>query len=214
MAQISVRSKKSDFSKVQGPTVTITVGATKSPFHIHKSLICTSSLFFQKAMSGPWKESKEQTLELPEDNPQAFALYSHWLYFGKFPVIDEGNNHSKEYYDLVNAYVLGGKLLDVKFQNSAIDAIVEKSSAPDPHDGKRYYPFGALISHAYNSTTESATIRKLFVDMHVDAAEAGWLNRELPKEFLYSVVEGFMKKRTAQAKKIKAFDYYVNPSTN
>jgi hypothetical protein len=166
-------------------------------------------------MSGPWKESGEQTFELPEDDPQTFALYSHWLYCGKFPVIYEGNNRYKEYYDLVNAYVLGDKLLDVKFQNSAIDAIVEKSSAPDPHDGKRYHPFRAsLISHAYSRTTESATIRKLFVDMYVDAAEAGWLKRELPKEFLYSVVECFMKKPAAQVKKIKAFDYYVHHSAN
>ncbi|KAJ5853655.1 hypothetical protein N7534_006198 [Penicillium rubens] len=214
MARNSVRSKKSDITKIQGPTVTITVRPSKSPFHIHKSLICTSSLFFQKAMSGPWKESKEQTLELPEDDPQAFALYSHWLYFGKIPVIDEGNNNYKEYYDLVSSYVLGDKLLDVKFQNSAIDAIVEKCSAPDPHDGRCYYPCASVVSYAYISTTESATVRKLFVDMYTDTAEAGWLMRELPKEFLYSVVEGLMKKRTAQTKKIKASEYYVNPSAN
>ncbi|CAG8899964.1 unnamed protein product [Penicillium egyptiacum] len=215
MAQISVRSSEEDIKKIQGPTMTITVGASKEPFHVHEAVICTSSLFFKKAMSGSWKESKEHTLELPEDDPQIFSLYSHWLYFGKIPVIPKEKSQSKEYHDLVEAYVLGDKLLDAKFQNSAIDAIVEKCSEPDAQDGKRWYPGVDAITHAYKRTVKSATIRSLFVDMYVDTATDKWLNREFPKEFLYSVVEGLMKKKkNSETKQIKASEYYVHPSEN
>jgi hypothetical protein len=62
------------------------------------------------------------TVKLPEDDPKIFALYSHWLYLSKIPIVKApekkesiGNIVAKEYLDLVNAYVLGDKLLDSKF---------------------------------------------------------------------------------------------------
>lgn len=206
--------------RIQGPIVAITVGASKEPFHVHESIICNSSLFFKTAMSGSWKESKEHTFKLPEDDPEIFALYLHWLYFAEIPVMlekyaakEEAARHRyKEYHNFVDAYVLGDKLLDGKFQNSIIDAILEMCSTPDAHDGRKYYPSMAVIKHAYIVTTESAGIRKLFVDLFVNTAAAKWLSRELPAEFLYSVAEGLMIKRTSYGGPIKASQYYAKPS--
>ena len=197
--------------------MTITVGASKEPFHVHESILCNSSLFFKTALSGPWNESKEHNFKLPEDDPELFALYLHWLCFAQISVMIEEDAAKEEavehrykvYHNLVDAYVLGDKLLDDKFQNSAIDAIVEVCSTPDAHDGKKYYPGVDVIRHAYNITTKSSIIRKLFVDMFVNAAAAKWLSRDLPEEFLYSVVEGLMNKRTASDAPIKASRYHV-----
>lgn len=110
--------------------------------------------------------------------------------------------------------MLGDKLLDAKFQNSVIDAIVEKCSTPDAQDGRCYYPYGDVINYAYQNTTESAKIRNLLVDIYVDSALTGWLTRELPREFLYSVVKGLIKKRSPHTKHIRAPEYYVHPSGN
>lgn len=64
-------------------------------------------------MSGPVTES-EHAVTLPEDDPQIFALYSHWLYFAKIPVIvesakkeDLAKNRAEEYCAPLKAYVLG-----------------------------------------------------------------------------------------------------------
>ncbi|CAI7618787.1 unnamed protein product [Penicillium discolor] len=161
-------------------------------------------------MSGSWKESKERTLGFPEDDPQVFALYLHWLYFSTIPVVVERvakkklpENSAREYNDLIKAYVL-----DANFQNSVIDAIIEQSTITNP-DGERYYPGEDAVKHVYHNTTESATIRKLLVDMYVDTAVPNWLHEELPKEFLYSVAEGLMKKRVSSSSK-----YHVQPSSN
>ncbi|KAJ5685374.1 hypothetical protein N7536_007993 [Penicillium majusculum] len=220
MVQISVRCLQDNSKKIQGPTLTIIVGASKEPFQVHESIICTSSLFFKKAMSGSRKESKEHTLELPEDDPQVFALYSHWLYFSTIPVVVERvakkklpENSAREYNDLIKAYLLGDKLLDTNFQNSVIDAIIEQSTTTNP-DEQRYYPGEDAVKHVYHNTTESATIRKLLVDMYVDTAAPNWLHGELPKEFLYSVTEGLMKKRVSSCNPIKASKYHVQPSSN
>lgn len=111
-------------------------------------------------MSGSWKESEEQTLNLPEDDPNIFALYSHWLYVGQIPVIVQSgtkeeiaNDNYKEYYDLVKAYVLGDKLLDDRFRNSTIQAIIKKATTPCA-DGQRHYPGADVIIYAYKHTTE------------------------------------------------------------
>ncbi|KAJ5958354.1 uncharacterized protein N7479_005504 [Penicillium vulpinum] len=148
--------------RIQGPILTITVGASREPFHVHESIICASSLFFKTAMSGSWKKSNEYTLELPEDDPRTFALYSHWLYFAKIPV--------------------------------------------------RYLPHQNTVNFAFYNTTNSAEICSLFVDMYVYSAEAGSLSTEFSKEFLFSVAEAFIKKRSPLSKRFKVCDYYVRPA--
>lgn len=196
----------------------ITVGASEQPFHIHESVLCTSSLFFKAAMSGSWKESKEHTLELPEDDPKIFSVYSHWLYFAKIPGIleaakkgESATKSAQEYYDLISAYVLGDKLLDAKFQNAVLDAIVGTCSTVDRQDGKVYFPDANAVSHAYNNTTKSAKIRKMLVALYLHAAEAQWLSEEHPKEFLFSVAEGFAKRRRLfSVKSFRTFKYYVD----
>jgi hypothetical protein len=49
-------------------------------FTVHEDLICPRSHFFRKAMSGPWKESEERKVDLPEDEPGVFALYLKLIY--------------------------------------------------------------------------------------------------------------------------------------
>jgi hypothetical protein len=67
---------------------TVIVGAdTEWParkFTIHKNLLCRASVYFDKALNGPFKEGSEGKLELPNDFPKAFELFYHWLYSGAF----------------------------------------------------------------------------------------------------------------------------------
>ncbi|CAI7593507.1 unnamed protein product [Penicillium crustosum] len=211
-------NSEDNVTKIQGPAVKITVGASKEPFHVHESVLCTSSRFFNAAMSGSWKESKEYTIELPEDDPAAFSIYSHWLYFAKIPGIldaakkgESAKRSAQEYYDLVSAYVLGDKLLDTQFQNSVIDAILDTCSKADSKDGKVYFPDANAVSHAYNNTTKSSKIREMLVELYLHSAEARWLSEEHPKEFLFSIAEGFAERRKLRSvKSLIRYGYYVN----
>ncbi|KUM58300.1 hypothetical protein ACN42_g8858 [Penicillium freii] len=210
---------KDNVTKIQGPTVKITVGTSEEPFHVHESVLCTSFHFFKAAMSGSWKESKEHTIELPEDDPKAFAIYSHWLYFAGIPGLREAakkgesaKQSAQEYYDLVSAYVLGDKLLDAKFQNSVIDAIIDTCSTADSRDRKVYFPDADAVSHAYNNTTKSSKIRQMLVALYLHAAGDEWLSEEHPKEFLFSVAKGFAeRRRLCSVKSFRRSEYYLNP---
>ncbi|KAJ5979081.1 hypothetical protein N7501_002423 [Penicillium viridicatum] len=192
---------KHNVTKIQGPTVKITVGTSKEPFHVHET------------------ESKEHTIELPEDDPKAFAVYSHWLHFAEIPGLleaakkgESGKQSAQEYYDLISAYVLGDKLFDAKFQNSVINAILDTCSAADSQDGKVYSPDADAVSHAYNNTTKSSKIRQMLVALYLHAAGDEWLSEEHPKEFLFSVAKGFAeRRRLCSVKYFRRSEYYLNP---
>jgi len=63
---------------------------------------------------------------LPEDGIDAFKDYVQWLYTGKIHL--EGNSKSPGYYTkLAKVYVLGEKLMNRRFQDDVIDALVAAS---------------------------------------------------------------------------------------
>lgn len=45
-------------------------------------LLVARSDFFKKALSGEWKEATERVVNLPEEKPWIFAIYTHVLYTG------------------------------------------------------------------------------------------------------------------------------------
>ncbi|OOQ83208.1 hypothetical protein PEBR_36322 [Penicillium brasilianum] len=171
MASKTIRVQQEDGDILQGRTIDIVVGGEVKTFSVHEALVRTYSSFFDKAMAGEWKESVQRTIKLPDDEPKILALYIYWLYYGTLPVFcdEPGRLGNSEYLDLVKAYVLGEKLLDTRFQDTAIDAIVEKSRS-NAKDGKRWFPGGEVIEYAYKNTTESAPVRDSLVDIQYAAA--------------------------------------------
>lgn len=67
-------------------------------------------------------------------------------------------------------------------------------------------PGVGTIIYAYDNTIESATTRNLLVNVYMEHVWPKWLTKELPKEFLYLVVEGLMRKRVSSVKAIKGSD--------
>jgi hypothetical protein len=190
------------------------VGDEEVIFSVHEVLVRASSSFFDKTMAGGWKESVQRTIKLPDDEPKILALYTHWLYYGTLPVFcdEPGLPGNSEYLDLVKAYVLGDKLLDTLFQDTAIDAIVEKSHS-NAQDGKRWYPVGEVIEYAYSNTTESALIRELLVDMYVYHGYSSWLHdwadsASIPQPFLLRLASKLLDQRGDSGKPIEAYRYH------
>ena len=60
--------------------VDIYVGPSKQHFHLHKNLLCSKVDYFRKMFESSFKEGVEQAATLPEDDPNAFALFVQWLY--------------------------------------------------------------------------------------------------------------------------------------
>lgn len=187
-------------------------------FSAHAPVLLSSSLFFKKALSGKWEESNTDSVKLPEVEPDIFTIYLHWLYFGTLPVLHNasgsGSDRGNEDLEIAKAYVLGDRLIDTKFQNAVIDAIIEKNSS-NLLNRNNWCPSGKVIEYIYNNTHESAKIRKLFIDLYMQRCQGSWLQdsphrTKLPQPFLLELVTRLIDRPSRLSDEvIKASNYYV-----
>jgi hypothetical protein len=56
------------------------VGPEKTPFNIHKTLLCRAAPYFKATLEGNFLEGQNQVLELPEDDAPTFQRFQLWLY--------------------------------------------------------------------------------------------------------------------------------------
>lgn len=62
-------------SALSNKIVTVVVGHDEVKWCLHENLLVSESDFFKASFRGPWKESKEGVLRLPEDEPRTFELF-------------------------------------------------------------------------------------------------------------------------------------------
>jgi hypothetical protein len=105
-----------------------------------ESFLTTRFEFFRRAMNGSWKEAETHIVELPEDDPETFAVYINHVYTGQLftaTVTDKElatlgardilKEVSKQYHTLFKVYVLAGKLQDVATKNTIMEAALAVS---------------------------------------------------------------------------------------
>lgn len=204
-------------TSLEGKPVEIHVGrgTNSSIFYVHQTVLCSRSPFFKSALASnsDWKERQEHRILLPDDDPTAFHLYIHWLYFHTLPIIhgsaDEDNE--PEYLDLAKAYILGDKLLDYSFTDIIIDTTLEKSRF-EIHDGNYWFPGDRVVEYVYRHTVEGSPIRRLLVDFYAYHGTPEWgTARTFPKPFLFELTQAFLNLNSScpyHARPLKAHDYY------
>lgn len=155
-------------------------------------------------MSSNWNESETGSVGLPDDDPDTFQVYLYWLYYKKLPVKSENPCYS-EYLQLAKAVVLGDKLRDPDFENSAIDAIIDKSR----FDTINAQTLGPMVVFIYKHSLEGCKARKLLVDLHLSDRTKGWLDGykglDLPSEFFLELATTLLRRRP------KTDDYITDP---
>jgi hypothetical protein len=189
----------------------------RESFVVHELAICDRSPFFANAMKPEWASARPdpRVIELPDDDPAAFALYMSYLYSRQLPILcdtacppgnsslpmdpngDEDENEG--FHTLSYAYVLGERLLDTGFKNAIIDAYVlyaRGSPAASQHT-KRLYPSNADICILYSGTAETSPIRRLLVDIWSCRGKWEWIDQDpdLPADFLREVTKALLKSR-------------------
>ncbi|KAH7184112.1 hypothetical protein BKA60DRAFT_644336 [Fusarium oxysporum] len=197
-----MRINKEQAMNLDGRSIEVIVGSSPSvTFSVHENLICSSSDFFKKAVKGGWKESEDRLVRLESDDPDVFSIYLHWLYYHTLPVrIDEpGLAGNAEYMQLANAFILGDMLQDGNFQDTVMDAMMDKT-ASEAADGKHWYPVGPVIRLIYENTLESSKARLFLVDMYTLHGQGHWLTEwavqeDLPRDFLLDVAASLLEHR-------------------
>jgi hypothetical protein len=92
------------------------------------ALISHFSPILRAACTRDFKERQERLIKLPEDNPDAFALFVEWLYYGDYsisPALSLTKTPHSINIDL-QCWVLGDKLLCTDFKNYAMRRIYQR----------------------------------------------------------------------------------------
>lgn len=149
-------SSLTHFRVLGNELVTITIGKEKQKFTLHKRLLCESVEYFRAAFSaGGFRESQNSSMDMPEDNPEAFELFIHWLYRGevrratKLTDIDQ----------FLQLYIFAEKLCLNELANNTMDAIQMIS------DDLNEFPQCSLeqLDGVWRNTSSTSPLRKWLI---------------------------------------------------
>ncbi|KAL8890625.1 MAG: hypothetical protein Q9215_002271 [Flavoplaca cf. flavocitrina] len=138
--------------------VTILVGPEKTPFRIHKGLLCSKSEYFRAALEGFFKESTEKSVHLRDEDPGIFQFYATWIYSQKLVV---GFTQRQLSMDVCcRLYVLADKLGSDDVQNLAIDLIHERCTRSYDDDIN-----SSIVNFVYDNTLPDSRLRAILIDI-------------------------------------------------
>ncbi|KAL4904482.1 hypothetical protein BDW74DRAFT_179056 [Aspergillus multicolor] len=194
---------KENREMISGGVINVVVGSRQKSFFIHEDLLRRSSALFRKALEGPWVEATQRTVHLPNDRSASFAIYAHWLYFGNLPIVDsQPDKSSTEWAELIDAYVLGDKLLCSGLQNATLDAISMKLHGKS--SGIEFYPGKAVVNRIYEHTIPGDSLRRFLAELYIAHGCREWLtnwagDEEIPQAFATDILKGLLPSREEQA---------------
>lgn len=132
------------------------VGPSEVQWRIHENLVSGISDFFRSAFNSGFKESHEDRLTMPEDDPHSFELFIRWLYIRTLTPTAVSSSTlaanvmlGKDFtassptaciQDYLRLYVLASKVLVEELENACVDMAHAFYSVgmrrPDIRDGK------------------------------------------------------------------------------
>jgi hypothetical protein len=201
-------AEANDYSFDQSTFLTVVVGVepNQKRFSIHEGIICARSEFFRRVMSGDWLEKEERLVELPEDDPDIFALYVNIVYMSQVPTnaIAETKTPdalSDELHELCVLYLLCEKMLDKMGKNAILQAIMS-TGKEGASDGKIYLPRAETVAVMYAGTPVGSLGRKLLAQMWVALPHDSFLviAQQLPKDFLIDYTAVLLQARSVPKK--------------
>ena len=177
---------------------------------MHSEVLTARSLFFRKALSGGFKEAEERVVELPEDDPEIFGMYLHYVQTNELSIVPEPLPEQytgmEEQGTLARMYVLAEKLQDVKSKNAIVRGMIA-SCYQKRFDNKCYFFGPKSMTLLYQGTMPGSKARKLVVEMRAydytnteSLSQEGW-----PYEFLTELACEFIKYRDTHHDKKKKF---------
>ncbi|KAK5126057.1 hypothetical protein LTR85_011412 [Meristemomyces frigidus] len=160
---------------------------TPERFAVHENVITPRSDFVRMALSKQWKEGKERTIPLSEDEAAVFRLYHLWIYTNRIFSdtrtdttafqLTAPREDDTEYQLLVKSYILGEKLLDTHFKDAVLDCLIEKLRKTCTFDTR-------LTNTIHENTPEGSPLRRLLQDIYVWAGNSTWLDEALLGDYV------------------------------
>ena len=146
-------------------------------FIAHESFLTSRSEFFRRAMNGRWTEATTRIINLPEDEPDIFALYISYVYTGEFPVASKTAEELKKLEDgdlkkylqekhhaIFSVFILAEKFQDVATKNAMLSASLAATRLKGPR-GKWFVPSANTTKAIYEGTPSNSPARRFVTDL-------------------------------------------------
>jgi hypothetical protein len=186
-------------------------------FNIYEDTLRTRSPFFEKALSGDWKEKNERMVQLPTAQPAAFSMYLDFIHSDCICLELEDESLVDPTLTLGPAYVLGDILLDHDFRDAIVDAIIHHATHKNQH------PF-ELHQYVFENTPSDWPLQKLLTDLLALRGRAAWLTESsegiLTEKALFEVLKVIFRRRELQTTQDPRFqngvceDYHCHVKNN
>jgi hypothetical protein len=170
---------------------------------VRKDVICSKSEFFRAACSTRWLEGQEKVVRLPEVKLELFQVYIDWTYtntliFGAVVKLTTSNKPSCR--GLVDMYLLGDVLDDVKLRNKAMQLL-------STHATTNQQPSNKTMRHIWRNTPTNSILRKWTVDITILKLNRKCFAKsaeELPAEFTFQIATRlFQQTKTVPMEELK-----------
>jgi hypothetical protein len=169
--------------------ITVLVGADELQVTLHKDVICAKSKFFQAACSSRWREGVQKIVRLPEvRRPHVFRTYVDWTYSGEL-VFEDQTNEKSVLTELIDLYLLGDMLDDVKLRNMTIQTLTSQVATTD------WIPGCSDYNLIWENTTSNSPLRRWALDTLVALLDIEALERNIanyPADLTQQIAVKFM----------------------
>ncbi|KAL8727409.1 MAG: hypothetical protein Q9166_006081 [cf. Caloplaca sp. 2 TL-2023] len=140
-------------------------------------------------MSGNWAEGKTGVVNLPDDDPKVFEVFSDWLY-GERLELDPVQAGDIAF--ILAIWIFGDKVQAPAFQNAAIEAL--RAAAMNPPRSFKLKD----IQTAFENTAEGSPLQKLIVDLYVWECPLGglmakFIHEDYPQAFIIQFADGYFQ---------------------
>ena len=193
--------------------VTVGTESKQKTWYLPKQVLTHCSPFFDAALNNNFAEASSKAVNLPEEDPAAFEIWTTWLSLGNCSASFECNSY---HHAVVRAWILGDKLACPAFQDHVMFELLSMI-----HSGVDLWL--DTIQVAYGVSSPGSKIRQFFVDWFVwdklegnleqNADEIIKFLRQLP-EFSDDVVrrEVTAGKEVTRSPLEEQHRYYENPA--
>ena len=136
----------------------------KDTWHLPKELLINSSPFFAAALNGSFAEATSKVIKLPENKPDAFALFIQWLYVGEIATSICPADHDDDNDDdhlccsliIIQAWILGDKLGCSIFKDLAMLRLISLFD--------HWVIDANTVRTAYQGSAHGSQLRKFLLD--------------------------------------------------
>ncbi|KAF2654610.1 hypothetical protein K491DRAFT_716975 [Lophiostoma macrostomum CBS 122681] len=145
-------------------------------YTVHESLLRRTSVFRDQLRNSESTPLQIGVLLLPYAKPSAFGIYVQWLYSGrlhtkmkKSPSVTDPL-HQREWFKLVDGYLIGERMADAEFRDTIMDAMLEWCKEATIQDQKVLLD---NVGDIYSSCATGSPLRQLVSDVsawHFDDA--------------------------------------------